>query len=191
MLHKRNLPHLYFSDGMYFITYRLVNTIPLKMLSIIHSELKIIDNKKYERIIKKYDSVLDSGEYGKNYLRIKEVAEICKTTLHYPDGKDYKLICYTIMPNHIHMVFELLPSNKGISKIMQSIKRISAKRANMLFLKREGVFWQDESFDRWIRDDKELYFVIKYVLLNPVNAGLVKDWKDWEFTYCNKNYLIL
>lgn len=184
------MPHLYFNDGMYFITYRLVNTIPLKMLSIIHSELKIIDNKKYERIIKKYDSVLDSGEYGKNYLHIKEVAEICRTTLQYPDGKDYKLICFTIMPNHVHLVFELLPGNKGISKIMQSIKRISARRAN-LFLQREGSFWQDESFDRWIRNEKELYFTIKYVLLNPVNARLVKEWNEWKYSYCNKNYLVL
>lgn len=190
MLHKRNLPHLYFNDGIYFITYRLINTIPLETLALIHSDLKSIDSKRYERIIKKYDSVLDSGEYGKNYLRIKEVAKICETTLQYSDGKDYKLICYTIMPNHIHLVFELLSGNKGISKIMQAIKRISARRAN-LFLHREGSFWQDESFDRWIRSEKELYFVIKYVLLNPVNAELVNDWNDWEYTYCNKNYLVL
>jgi len=190
MLHRRNLPHLYFRDGMYFLTYRLINSIPLKILSTIHSELKNIDNKKYDRIIKKYDSILDSGEYGKNYLQIKEVAEICKETLHYPDGKDYKLICYTIMFNHIHLVFELLPNNKGISKIMQSIKRISAKRSN-IFLKCEGSFWQDESFDRWIRNEKELYFTIRYILLNPVEAGLAKDWREWEYSYCNKNYLVL
>ena len=190
MLHKRNLPHLYFSDGMYFVTYLLKNTIPAEMLKAIHTGLKNIDSKKYERIIQKYDTVLDSGEYGQNHLLEKEIAEICSETLHYPDGKDYELICYTIMPNHVHLVFELLPGNKGISKIMQSIKRISARKANII-LKREGLFWQDESFDRWIRDDKELYFVIKYVLLNPVKAGLVKDWKDWEFTYCNKNYQIL
>ncbi len=190
MLHRRNLPHLYFNDGMYFITYRLKNSIPVEMLNQIHSDLKNIDSKKYKRIIQKYDSVLDSGEFGKNYLQIKEIAEICKTTLHYPDGKDYKLICYTIMQNHIHLVFELLPGNKGISKIMQSIKRISARKSN-LFLEREGSFWQDESFDRWIRDEKELYFVIWYVLLNPVKAGLVNEWHEWEHTYCHPDFLVL
>ncbi len=190
MLHKRNLPHLYFNDGMYFITYRLKNSIPQTLLKIIHSDLKNLDNTKYERIIKKYDSVLDSGEYGKQYLAEKDIADVCKNTLHYPDGKDYNLICYTIMPNHIHLVFELLSGNKGISKIMQSIKRISARKSN-LFLQREGSFWQDESFDRWIRNEKELYFTIKYVLENPVKAGLVNNWFDWEYTYCNKNYLVL
>ena len=190
MLHRRNLPHLYFNDGMYFITYRLKNSIPVELLRKIHAGLKNIDSTKYDRIIKKYDSVLDSGEFGKNYLQIKEIAEICKTTLHYPDGKDYKLICYTIMPNHVHLVFELLPNNKGISKIMQSIKRISARKINAL-LNREGSLWQDESFDRWIRNEKELYFVIRYVLLNPVKARLVKEWHQWEHTYCHPDFLVL
>lgn len=81
------------------------------------------------------------------------------------------------MPNHFHLVFELLKNNKGISKIMQSIKRISARECNK-YLIRSSVFWHDESFDRWVRDEKELYFVIRYVLLNPVNAGLIKNWDE-------------
>ena len=78
------------------------------------------------------------------------------------------------MPNHIHLVFELLSKNKSVSKIMQSIKRISARKSNVI-LHRKGKFWQDESYDRLVRDDKELYFVIKYVLMNPVNARLTVE----------------
>ncbi len=73
---------------------------------------------------------------------------------------------------------------------MQSIKRISARKANSK-LERSGKFWQDESFDRLIRDDKELFNTIKYVLMNPVNAGLVDDWEKWGCTYCHPNYLAL
>lgn len=92
--------------------------------------------------------------------------------------------------NHIHLVFELLPPNKGISKIMQSIKGVSAKESNII-LNRTGKFWQDESYDRWIRTDIELYFITRYVLLNPVNAALVTNWHDWEYTYCHPQYLVL
>ena len=69
---------------------------------------------------------------------------------------------------------------------MQSIKRISARNAN-LELERSGKFWQDESFDRLIRDDKELFNIIKYVLLNPVKAGLIDCWDKWNNTYCHPN----
>ena len=94
------------------------------------------------------------------------------------------------MPNHIHLVFKLLKSNRGISKIMQGIKGVSAIKCNEL-LKRKGKFWQDESYDRLIRDEVELYFIIRYVLLNPVKAGLIDDWNEWKYTFCHPDYVIL
>jgi len=94
------------------------------------------------------------------------------------------------MPNHIHIVFELIEGNRGISKIMQSIKRISARKSNQI-LNRTGKFWQDESYDRLVRDDKELYFIIQYVLMNPVNAGFVDNWSDWKHTFCKPEYVVL
>jgi REP element-mobilizing transposase RayT len=134
--------------------------------------------------------LLDGGIYGVKYLNNPKIADICKYTLHYPDKKNYNLICYCIMPNHIHLVFELLHKNKGISKIMQSIKRVSARKSNLI-LNRKGKFWQDESYDRLVRDDKELYFIIKYVLMNPVNAGLTNDWSNWKHLYCRPEYIVL
>jgi len=133
---------------------------------------------------------LDSGLYSSKHLIDHQVAEICKYTLHFPDGKDYKLICYCIMPNHIHLVFELIEGNKGISKIMQSIKRTSARKSNQV-LNRSGKFWQDESYDRLVRDEKELFFIIRYVLMNPESAGLVENWSDWNYTYCHPDYIVL
>jgi len=187
--HRRNLPHLYFSDGTYFITYRLANSIPFEALDKLKAESSKEKDESKRRIFKKYDSLLDSGRFGEKYLAVSKCAQIVKYTLHFLDNNQYKLICYCVMPNHVHVIFRLLINNKGISKIMQSIKRLSATDCNKV-LNRKGKYWQDESFDRLIRDDKELYFTIKYVLLNPVKAGLVKNWNDWEHTYCHKDYLI-
>ena len=191
--HRRNLPHLYFNEGIYFITYRLADSLPKeKIIEITKAIEDDLNNsaEDFERLLKKYDEILDSGLYGNKHLANSEIAEICKYSLLYPDGKDYKLICYCIMPNHIHLIFELIERNKGISKIMQSIKRISARKCNLV-LNRNRKFWQDESYDRLVRDDKELYFIIQYVLMNPVNAGLVKNWNDWKYTYCHPNYVVL
>jgi len=193
VFHKRNLPHFHHSDGIYFITYRLINSISQKVINELKVEYrspKKNETEKFRRMLQKYDKALDSGELGEKHLNNPKILDVCKLTLHYPDGKDYRLICYTIMPNHIHLLFELLPKNKGISKIMQSIKRISALESNKI-LNREGSFWQDESYDRLVRDDIELYFIIKYILQNPVDAGLVKNWSDWKHTYCHPHYQVL
>jgi REP-associated tyrosine transposase len=159
--HRRNLPHLYDSEGIFFITFRLFDSIPLSALKKLPHKLNDMDFVKFKRLFQKYDSILDSVNSGINLIKKKIPAEICRSALHHHDGKDYKLICYTIMPNHVHLVFELLPGNNGISKIMQGIKGASARRCNIA-LKRNGKFWQDESYDRMVRNDIELYFIIKY-----------------------------
>ena len=184
--HRRNLPHLYFDEGVYFITYRLADSLPSSKVAEIKAAIESLetnDDEKFKRLLKKYDDFLDSGLYGKNHLTNPEVAEICKYTLHHPDGKEFKLICYSIMPNHIHIVFELIEGNRGISKIMQSIKRISARKSNQI-LNRTGKFWQDESYDHVIRDNEEYVRIVNYVLENPVKAGLVSEWSQWRWAYC-------
>jgi REP element-mobilizing transposase RayT len=189
--HRRRLPHLYYNEGIYFITYRLHGSISPGELERIQRIIKDSKaGKKNIRIFKKYDSLMDNQNNKIDYLRNPKIAKIYEHSLHFSDGKDYKLICYCIMPNHIHVVFELVNQKKSISDIMGAIKRNSAKDANKV-LNRSGAFWQAESFDRLVRDDKELYFIIKYVLLNPVNGGLATDWNEWKYTYCHPDYLVL
>jgi len=189
--HRRNLPHLYYNDGIYFVTYRLFGSIHPNELEKLNEEISKAKRENREaKIFKKYDSLLDKSQSKNNYLRNPVIAEICKTTLHFPDGKDYALICYTIMPNHIHVIFELLNKNKSVGDLMGAIKRNSAKDANKL-LGLKGAFWQAESFDRLVRDEKELYYVIRYVLMNPVYAGLVENWRDWKYTYCHPDYIVI
>lgn len=143
-----------------------------------------------KKIFKKYDSLLDIPSNNIQYLKQPEIMEICKSSIHYYDGKGYKLICYCIMPNHIHLIFELLSKERNVGEIMGSIKKYSARRSNKI-LRQNGSFWQAESFDRLIRDEIELYFTIKYVLLNPENAGLVENWREWNGTYCRPAYLVI
>lgn len=188
--HRRRLPHLYYNEGTYFVTYRLYGSIPQNRLDELQKEIDSSDVEDQKRIFKKYDKLLDRVENQIFHLKNPLIAEACKNSIMFFDKKDIDVICYCIMPNHIHLAFELLAKNKLVGDIMASIKRYSAKSANEI-LNRKSKFWQPESFDRLVRDEKELYNIIKYVLLNPVNAGLIEDYKDWPHTYCRKEYLVL
>ena len=55
-------------------------------------------------------------------------------------------------------------------------------------LGKKGDVWQDENYDRIVRNGEELGRIIRYVLNNPVKIGLVKKWQDWEFSYLNPKY---
>ena len=190
--HRRNLPHLYYNEGIYFVTFRLYGSIHPDKLKKLHLSLlnRNVHPAEQKKIFKKYDSLLDNPTNKILYLKQPEIMEICKSSIHHYDEKEYRLICYCIMPNHVHLVFELLSKERNVGEIVGSIKKYSARRANKI-LKRDGTFWQAESFDRLIRDEVEFYFTIKYVLLNPVNAGLVENWKEWAGTYCHPNYLVI
>ncbi|MGH9754478.1 MAG: transposase [Blastocatellia bacterium] len=66
--------------------------------------------------------------------------------------------------------------------IMHSLKSWTANQANEA-LGRQGQFWQHESYDHVIRDDGEFDRIVNYVLNNPVKAGLVKEWKEWRWSW--------
>ena len=209
--HRRNLHHFYQPNSTYFITFRLKVSMPVNVLNELRNREefrrdfktkieKYAGDKKY---FAEYDKLLDENKKVQCLCNSK-IAEKVKYTLHYPDKKEYNLICYTIMPNHVHLVFHLLdeiisPESKltalrkpskithtiiseKVSRIMKSIKGISAREANKI-LNQKGGFWQSESYDHIVRDEDELEKIIKYVIYKPVKAKLADDWQDWEYTY--------
>ncbi len=188
--HRRNLPHLYYNEGIYFVTFRLYDSIHPAELEKLQTILNSKTDEGKKKFFKKYDALLDKPFNNVKHLQKTEIAKICTNSILHFDGKDILVICFVIMPNHIHLVFELRNKTKLVGDILGSMKKYSAREANK-YLNKEGKFWQAESFYRLVRDEKELFNIIKYVLLNPVNAGLVEDYKDWPHTYCRKEYLVL
>ncbi len=61
---------------------------------------------------------------------------------------------------------------------MNSWKSYTARMANRI-LGRTGAFWQREYYDRLIRNENEFERAVRYVLENPVRAGL----KNWEWVW--------
>ncbi|MFA9391286.1 MAG: transposase [Prolixibacteraceae bacterium] len=141
--------------------------------------------KKY---IKAYDDLLDSVKKPVIDLSKSANREILFQTLLFWEGKKIKNIAFTIMPNHVHWVVELMNTDENgnpvyLQDVLRSVKRQSSRQINIKE-NREGKLWQKESFDTTIRDERHLYYAIRYTLNNPVNAGLVNDWKKWEGTWC-------
>ncbi len=134
----------------------------------------------------KWDDALGAAVEGQQWLRDARVAEEVSRSLHYEDGRRYVLSAFCIMPNHVHVVCTPLLAEDGtyhtLASILQSIKGFSAIRANQV-LGRKGTFWQHESYDHVVRDEAELHRIVEYVLSNPVKAGLVKQWQDWQWSF--------
>lgn len=174
--HRRfhSVPHRE-NKALQSITFRLYDSLPKEVIEEIKLKLDInedddsYDSIQYQRLRQKIAEYEDAG-YGQCFLRDERIAAIMQDTLKHFDGERYQLMCWCIMPNHVHVLIEV---NEGwsLSRIMHGWRSYTAKEANRI-LGRTGKFWMEEYYDRYIRDDNHLQKTINYILNNPANAGL-------------------
>jgi putative transposase len=197
--YRRHLPHLHIPDATYFITFRLKGSLPFEVLRRLREERRnksgavetrketdpqkgLFGHKEGESF-RRLDDLLDSGFTGPRWLGVHDVAAIVAEAIQYRDDRQYDLLAYCIMPNHVHLVIDLAGRPDWSTYSLVNLKWYTALKCNKR-LRREGAFWQDESHDHVVRDGDELERILRYVVQNPVKAGLANHWKDWPFTFC-------
>ncbi len=205
------MPHIRPIGATFFITMRLGDSLPQhivremkmeferkkKQIMLDHPddhEALIYDEQK--RFFGKYDHQLDHKPYGECYLQQREVAKVIIGELELMDGKHFDLQAYCIMPNHLHLLVDTSIQLQGkdinesnlddnyiqLNEVLKGFKGRSARYANQA-IGRSGNFWQKDSYDHYVRDDKEWNNIANYILNNPVKAGLAEQQSDWEYSY--------
>jgi putative transposase len=72
-----------------------------------------------------------------------------------------------------------------LRKALDNLKSGSARIGNELLGRKGNPFWQDESYDHWVRSDIERQRIVRYIEKNPVTAGLVSNIQDWKWSSAN------
>lgn len=127
------------------------------------------------------DRLLDEARTGPLYLRMPRIATLLVDAIHHRAGPmgHFDLHAYVVMPNHVHLLITpLVP----VSKLTHSLKRFMAREANRALDLTGNTFWQDESYDRVVRDDTEFLQAARYIEWNPVKAGLVARPEDFPWS---------
>lgn len=189
-IHKRGrLPHWERKNGTYFVTWRLADSLPKEAREKIRHEREEIvreaerqsrelnDDEKLRLTrlhTERIEEWLNAG-HGACHLNDARCAKIVADALSYFDGERYDLHAWCVMPNHVHVVFQV-KGEHSLHEILHSWKSFTANECNKV-LGRAGAFWMDESFDRLIRNDAEHEKYVAYTLNNPVVVGL----ENWEW----------
>lgn len=170
--------------GTYFVTFRLDDSIPRKVSDSYRFERENIiktaeqlnrplTDDELERLGKLYsekiENYLDRG-IGNCFLQQRPIAQLVQDALEYFHKERYRLNSWCIMPNHVHVIFRPLNGHL-LNKILHSWKSYTSTQANT-FLNRSGTFWQREYYDHLVRNEKEFYRIVEYIVENPVKAGL-------------------
>lgn len=100
---------------------------------------------------------------------VPEERGIVASVIEHFDGKRYNLEAYVVMPNHVHVLVEPFV-NFELQDLMHSWKSFSPSALQKKF-GRKGSVWQDEYFDRIVRDEEEFLEKARYILNNPFKAS--------------------
>jgi len=82
-----------------------------------------------------------------------------------------KTLAFVVMPDHLHWLLSLVGS-RTLSTSVNTVKSYAARRVNRL-LGRTGPVWQTGFHDHAVRKEESLEDIARYIVLNPVRAGLV------------------
>jgi REP element-mobilizing transposase RayT len=161
--HRRRLPHDYSLGQPIFVTWRLHGSLPANRAFPAATTAG--------QAFLAMDRLLDTARTGPLHLRQPEIANMVVEAIRYreQDLRHYQLHSYVVMPNHVHLLMTPLAE---VSKVMQSLKRFTAREGNRILGLTGKPFWQDESYDRLVRSGTEFQRVANYIEMNPVKCGL-------------------
>jgi hypothetical protein len=155
-----HLPHIDLIGHYQFVTFRTFDSVDEFIRKWDFSPA--VSNKEKQLKIDEYLDTSTNGAYLEG-----EVLEWLFEFLLSQDKKLYELVAFAIMNNHVHILFKPLQS---LSKVMQSVKGVSAKKINELLGKR-GRFWTDDYYDKAIRDERHFWVVYEYIKNNPLKIN--------------------
>ena len=196
-VYTRHMPHWRQIGATYFVTFRLGDSIPenrLRELAGLKAEWecrnpppqpKSVLEQLARMIFERVEHWLDQGSES-CVLKELHYSSLVQESLQHFHGDRYELGASVIMPNHVHCIVRPLhPSDSDLEDLTGSWKSFTARKINAL-LQQTGALWQDESYDRIIRDEEHLWKSIQYIGRNPKNANLSAEachlWinPDWQ-----------
>jgi len=169
----RHMPHWQPDGRDLFLTWRLHNSLP-------ENFRPPNDMETNGKVFVAYDRVWDRAQTGPRWLKDPRIAECVLNALQSAQqNKMLTLRSYVLMTNHVHV---LIAPQAPLAKITHQIKGSTAREANLILGRTGSRFWQDESYDHWVRDPAEFERIRRYIERNPVVAGLVKKPEDWPWS---------
>lgn len=189
MITHKDLPHINAYDQYQFITYRLADSLPRDIIENLCLEWQNnnCDLEKNE-INNKIEDYQNAG-YGSSILVHPLITDMILENWYYFSGNFYDLICWVIMPNHVHLIIKEYNEIK-INTIIEKWKSFSSKQIIKLsplikgnidcYIHKKDYFdkliesrkiWQRGYWDHYLRNDEE--FLILSITFIKIRLMLV------------------
>ncbi|HKF67637.1 MAG TPA: transposase [Vicinamibacterales bacterium] len=92
--------------------------------------------------------------------------------------EQFVIPAYCFMPDHLHLLIEATGDQSNGLKFISKAKQLSGFHYKQRY---RLPLWQRYGYEHVLRDDEKTKVVARYILENPVRAGLVKSPEDFPF----------
>ncbi len=93
-----------------------------------------------------------------------------------------RVLCWMLMPDHLHLIVEL-GETESLPSLMRRVKCVTAGVANGIDRKK-GRVWMPGYHDHGLRSEESVAAAARYMIVNPVRAGLVRRAGDYPYWNC-------
>ena len=101
------------------------------------------------------------------------------SALRWTDEQNFtRTWAFVVMPDHLHWLVEL-GAMRALSDVVHGVKWFSGKQINRR-LGRQGPVWQPGFHDHALRREESVREAARYVVMNPVRAGLVRSVREYS-----------
>ncbi|HBC17385.1 MAG TPA: transposase [Alcanivorax sp.] len=100
-------------------------------------------------------------------------SQVCRTLFWSDQSGATSTLCYMLMPDHLHWLFQL-EDGASLSKVMLRMKGRSGRLCG-------AAVWQKGYHDHAIRKEESILDVARYIVANPLRGGLVRSLRDYPY----------
>jgi putative transposase len=127
----------------------------------------------------RYSLTVCTRERRSLFVETSLVTSLIVQIRHSCETEGFSVIAYCFMPDHLHLLAE---GTQPDSDLRQFMKKVKQRTAFVWKQDGGGVLWQRSYYDHVLRDEEDTFRVARYILGNPVRAGLVARPQDYPFS---------
>ena len=161
-MYIKSLSHINQPNAIQFVTFRTQESL---IYYLQHNNIDTTDSATKQQL--EMDKILDVSKAGA--ILNGAVIELLMQYLLSKNNYLYQLIAVSIMPNHVHIMFEQLVP---LTQIMQRVKGGSSLLINR-YLDKSGVLWDKSYYDKIVRTEVQFKITYEYIKNNAYKAELV------------------
>ena len=125
----------------------------------------------YNRGVNKETMFFEDNDYKYFLRRMKE----------YKEKYLIRVICFCLLPNHFHLFVKQLTNKYTVGKFIGDLTNAYTRGTNKKY-DRTGVLFEGTTKSKPITNENYFIWLCKYIINNPIKAGLVKQSEQWEYS---------